>query len=124
MAGRAGTPRFGIYKSDVSGQVDDNGQNVVKEQSDDNFFTEQHFLYNPSQRSRDMGDSRGEDPQRGYNSDTRIYAAQCNHDGFQGGDAHIVVLDERKVLEDTMYSVPVVYSDDWFNNSGSDERSA
>src|SRR5579863_2869830 len=123
MSGRPGTPRFGEYSQVVSGKPGPDGTNTVCEQSG-NDFTEQHFLYDPDQQSRDMGGTLGGDPRPGYSSDPRIYNAPSNHDGFMGGQDHINQLDERKVLEETMWAVPCVYADDWQHNFDSDERSA
>jgi len=123
MAGRAGTPRFGDYVTDITGAPGSDGQNQVHNQSGDT-FTEQHSLFNPSQQSRSMGTTLGEAPGAYYDRVPRVYNAMANHDGFMAGQDHINQLDERKVLEETVYSVPVVCADDWFDNSGSDERTA
>jgi hypothetical protein len=123
MAGKAGTPRFGEYITDISGKPGDDGINVATQQSG-NRFSEQHNLYNPAQQSRPMGTTLGGDPGESYVPGVRIYNAHCNHDGFMGGQDHINQLDEAKVLNETIFAVPYVCADDWFQNSGSDERTA
>lgn len=123
MAGKAGTPRFGEYVTDITGKPGDDGINVATQQSGER-FSEQHHLYNPARQSRPMGTSLGGEAGRAYAPGVRIYNAYCNHDGFMGGQDHINQLDEGKVLDETIGAVPVVFADEWFRDSGSDERTA
>jgi len=123
MAGRPGSVHVGKYDVDVRDKPNDNGRNNLQLQTDDTFI-EQHTLYDPSQFARDMGTTMGGAPQRGYEPDPRIYAAECNHDAFQGGDAHLLNLDEGKVICDTVFAVPVVYAGDQQKIFNSDERTA
>jgi hypothetical protein len=122
MAGRPGTPRFGAYAQPHEGKPDANGQDRLDVQADGPFI-EQHYLFNPAQRSREMGTTLGDAPGKVYQADERIYCADANHDGFVGGDLHLNSLDEKKVLDDTVYSVPIVQCDDEYRTFGSDERS-
>lgn len=122
MAGRAGTPRFGDYGGEHESKPNAQGQDTLDLQSGDG-FEEQHFLYDPTQRSRQMGTTLGDAPQKMAGYQKHQYEAMCNHDGFEGGDAHLISLDERKVLDNTIFSVDCVYADDFQHNFDSSERS-
>lgn len=123
MAGRAGTPRFGSYDPEHEGKPNSQGQNTLDLQSGET-FREQHFLYDPTQQAREMGTTLGQAPGDMAGYQHHLYEAMCNHDGFEGGDSHLVSLDERKVLESTVYTAPCVYADDNYKTFSSDERTA
>jgi hypothetical protein len=74
--------------------------------------TELHFAYNPAQKSRDMGSTRGGDPGKEYVHTSRQPDYMSNHDGYAGGDMHLMNLDERKVLNNTIYATHCEYSSD------------
>lgn len=124
MAGRPGTPRFGMYNDDHRHKPDASGVNEVATQADDVTFKEQHYLFNPSQQSRAMGTTLGDPPGDYYEPDGLDYCAPANHDGFMGGDAHLESLDEKKVMDRLVYSVPLVCADDNYKTFSSDERTA
>lgn len=108
MAGRPGTARFGRYLQDHESKPNASGENKVDSQNDGDRFVEQHFLYNPSQKSRDVGSP----PAKYYDQGSQEYCAPANHDGFDGGDGHISNLDERKVLDLTIYSTAIECADE------------
>lgn len=112
MAGKAGTPRFGMNPSvHPDEEVGPNGMGKLKT-SMDGPWTETHFAYNPAQRSRDMGTTRGENPAQFYVKSVREVDYMSNHDGYVGGDMHLMSLDERKVLSNTIYSTKCEYAGD------------
>jgi len=111
MAGKAGTPRFGMNPDEHPGKTSVNGVSKVNLPFDGD-YTEIHFAYNPAQKSRDMGTTRGGDPGKNYMLDRREPDYMSNHDGYAGGDIHLMNLDERKVLQNTIYSVKCEYTDD------------
>lgn len=123
MAGRPGTPRVGEYRSSHESKPDASGESVLDLQNFEK-FREQHFLYDPSQAARPSGTTLGGKPGDMAGYQKRMYEAPSNHDGFEGGDSHLVVLDERKVLENHIYSVRCEYADDEQRIWSSDERSA
>jgi hypothetical protein len=49
---------------------------------------------------------------RGYTPQKNLYDPYCNYDGYEAGNTTIVALDEYKVLENTVFAVPVVYAED------------
>lgn len=122
MAGKPGTPRFGSYGNDHESKPNANGQNKVDSQADGSYFTEQHYLYNPAQQSRNVGQA----PAKYYDEQKQQYDAPCNHDGFEGGDIHLVNMDERKVLDLTIFSQKIECADDEGYNApfGGTEASA
>jgi len=71
-------------------------------------FLETHFLYNPAQMARPVGG----DPGDYYDREKQQYEAPSNHDGFTGGDAHVMNLDERKVLDNYIYNVKIECADE------------
>jgi len=89
----------------------------MKLQKDGGTFTEYHFSYNPSQKSRAMGTTRGADP--GKDNETVEHQANymCNHDGYMGGLNTISNLDERKVLENHIYSVECEWADPGYSET-------
>lgn len=123
MAGKPGTVRYGDYGDEHRSKPDAHGRDQLMMQ-DDGPFIEQHYLYDPTQRSREMGSTLGDKPGDMAGYQHRMYEAPSNHDGFEGGDAHLSNLDERKVLDTTIFSVPCVYADDFQRNFDSDERTA
>lgn len=84
-----------------------NGQNKLDMQTDGPFI-EQHQLYNPAQKSRDVGQS----PAKYYTPENNQYEAPCNHDSYEGGDAHLSNLDEQKVLRNTVFAIKIECADD------------
>lgn len=116
MAGRAGTPRFGVNPDEHPGKTSNNGVSKANLPIDGP-LTELHFAYNPVQKSRDMGTTRGGDPGLGYAKDKRDFDYMSNHDGYAGGDIHLMNLDERKVLQNTLYSVPCDHAYDSENGT-------
>lgn len=124
MAGKPGTARFGDYGGEHESKPDTSGRDRLTLQANGEAFVEQHFLYNPTQRSRVMGSTLGDAPGSMAGYTKRMYEAPCNHDGFEGGDARLINLDERKVLDTTIYSQHCVYADDFQRNFDSDERTA
>lgn len=111
MAGHAGTARFGEYSDDHNGKPDVHGQNKVMTTSDEITYTEQHYLYNPAEMGRDVSTPPGQAPGKYYIHLPQQYDAPSNHDGLSGGDVHLTVLDERKVLENTIYSTKIECAD-------------
>lgn len=49
---------------------------------------------------------------KGYTPEKVLYDAYCNYDGYEAGSKFIIALDEYKVLENTVYGVPVEYAED------------
>jgi len=120
MPGRPGTPRFGVPKDLHTAKPDVNGRDVLPLQVADDHFNEQHQLLNPAQLSR----TPPAPPGKAYVVEDNQYEAPCNHDDYEGGDAHISQLDEFKVLRNTVLSVKVKFSDDMQHIHGSDEATA
>ena len=119
MPGYPGTPRFGDYDQKHKMMTNAEGDSVIALQ-DDGDFDEIHFIYNNGQKARDVGSTPG----REYDKKERQYDAPANHDGWFGGDAHLVNLDERKVLENYIYNVKIKSADEEQNISQGDEASA
>lgn len=111
MAGRPGTARFGVNPEIHEGKTNDSGISKVGLPIDGP-WTETHFMYNPGQVSRDMGSTRGSDPQEKWIQVPRQSDYFCNHDGYIGGDVHLMNLDERKVFETGLYSIDCEYAED------------
>jgi len=61
-------------------------------------------------------DSNASNPNRripkGYTPEINQYDAYCNYDGYEAGSKFIIALDEYKVLENTVFSVPIKYAED------------
>lgn len=111
MAGTPGTPRFGLPVDQTPDHTDSVGVSHMNLQKNGGTFTEYHFMYNPAQKSRAMGTTRGADPGHD-NADVEHQSNyMCNHDGFMGGTTTIMNLDERKVLENTMYAIDCEWAD-------------
>lgn len=108
MAGRAGTPRFGLNPDIHPGATSANGVSKVITPYDGP-ITETHFAYNPAEQARPMGSTRGGDPGKDYVKDKREFDYMSNHDGYIGGDLHLMNLDERKVLAQSVFGVPCEY---------------
>lgn len=111
MAGTPGTPRFGVNTDMTPDHTDSSGSSTMTLPKNGNKWTETHFMYNPAQKSRSMGTTRGGDP--GHDN---VYVEHqcnymCNHDGFAGGSNIVLNLDERKVLENTIYSIDCEWAD-------------
>jgi hypothetical protein len=124
MAGKPGTPRYGRYPNYHDGKPAADGTNTLTLQSEDSEYLEQHFLYDPSQRAREMGTTLGQAPQKMAGYQHRLYEAPANHDAFEGGDAHLSNVDERKALDNTIFSIKCEYADDQQHNWSSSERTA
>lgn len=110
MAGTPGTARFGANPYIYPDHTNDSGISHVNTPMDGP-WTETHFVYNPGQKSRPMGTTRGGNPGQSYQHVEHQSNYMCNHDGYIGGDMHLMNLDERKVLTNKLYSVPCEYSD-------------
>ncbi len=110
MAGQAGTARFGVNPDIHNGKTSDGGVSTVDMQSGKS-WTEIHFAYNPAQRSREMGTTRGADPGHDNVDVPRQADYMSNHDGYLGGNKTLANLDERKVLTNSIYSVNCEWAD-------------
>lgn len=110
MSGHAGTPRFGmnpdIHPDDSAGT---DGMGTIQTPVDGP-WKETHFEYNPAQVSRPMGTTRGGDPGKDFVRAPHQADYMSNHDGYIAGDMHLMNLDERKVLENTIYSTNCEYA--------------
>lgn len=115
MAGKAGTVRFGVNPDIHIDGVGPNGIGYLKTPIDGP-WTETHFSYNPATYSRDMGSTRGGDPGKDFVHTDRQVDYMSNHDSYLGGDAHLMSLDERKALNNTIYSVKCEY--EWNSSNG------
>src|SRR3954467_14469918 len=105
MAGTPGTPRFGTNADQTPTSTGADGTSTLTLPKSGNKWTETHFLYNPAQKSRVMGTTRGDDPGHDNTDVEHQSNYMCNHDGFMGGTATLMSLDERKVLDNKIYSV-------------------
>lgn len=122
MAGKAGTVRFGMNPDEHPGTTSVDGVSKVNLPYD-GMYTEVHFAYNPAQKSREMGSTRGADPGTDYVLDRREADYMSNHDGYAGGDIHLMNLDERKTLQNTLYSVKCEYASDSDNGTAPHQTS-
>lgn len=111
MAGTPGTPRFGVNPNPHSGSASANGSSTDQLQ-DGMTWKEVHFAYNPGQVSREMGTTQGAEPKQQWQMVDHMTDYMCNHDGYDGGSPIILQLDERKVLENRIYSIMCEYDDD------------
>jgi hypothetical protein len=118
MTGTPGTARFGINPDQTPDHTNASGVSHLTLQKSGGTFTESHFLYNPAQKSRAMGTTRGADP--GHDNTDVVHQANymCNHDGFAGGSNIVLNLDERKILDNTVYAIGCEWAD-----PGTDETS-
>lgn len=110
MSGKPGTVRFGM-NPDEHGKTNSSGVSKVSLPKSGGEWTEVHFAYNPAQKSRSMGTTRGGDPGQEFTEDDREPDYMCNHDGYAGGSTVVINLDERKVLQNTIYAVECEYTD-------------
>ena len=111
MAGTPGTPRFGINPDMTPDHTDASGTSHMRLPKNGNMWTETHFAYNPAQKSRSMGTTRGGNPQHDFVYEEHQSNYMCNHDGYAGGSNIVLNLDERKVLHNTIYSVDCEWAD-------------
>lgn len=111
MAGTPGTPRFGMPADQTPDHTNASGLSHATLQKSGGTFTEIHFQYNPAQKSRAMGSTRGADPGHDNEYEEHQSNYMCNHDGFLGGTTTIMNLDERKVLHNTIYSIDCEWAD-------------
>ena len=118
MAGTPGTPRFGVNKDQTPTKTADDGTSTMLLPKKGNEWTETHLLYNPAQKSRAMGSTRGSDPGHDNTDVEHQCNYMCNHDGFMGGSTILMNLDEQKVLWNTIYAVGCEWAD-----PGTDETS-
>src|SRR3954462_2263862 len=118
MAGTPGTPRFGTNADQTPTSTGADGTSTLTLPKRGNKWTETHFLYNPAQKSRVMGTTRGDDPGHDNTDVEHQSNYMCNHVGFLGGTATLMSLDERKVLDNKISSVECEWAD-----PGSDETS-
>jgi hypothetical protein len=110
MPGKAGTVRFGINPPVHEEKASADGVSRVDLQIDGP-WQELHYAYNPSQYSRPMGSTRGADPGKD-NADVKRQADyMSNHDGYLAGDIHLLNNDERKILDNHIYSVNCEWAD-------------
>lgn len=116
MSGKAGTVRFGVNPDIHPDEASANGIGSVNTPIDGP-WSETHFTYNPSQRSRDMGSTRGSNPGKDYVREDRNSDYMSNHDGYIGGDLHLMNNDERKILERTMWSIHCEWADRGYDES-------
>lgn len=118
MSGHAGTPRFGVNPSihPGNGHADENGMGKI-DMPIDGPVIETHFAYNPGQASRPMGTTRGGDPGKDYTKTEHQADYMSNHDGYVAGDLHVMNLDERKVLENTLYSIHCEWADPGYDDT-------
>jgi hypothetical protein len=120
MSAHPGTARFGVnttihpdkYKAGVDGM----GKIITPE---DGPVVETHFVYNPAQASRPMGTTRGGDPGKDFDKQHRQADYMANHDGYVAGDLHLMSLDERKVVQNTIYSVGCEWADPGYDDTSS-----
>ena len=117
MAGTPGTPRFGINADQTPTNTSANGTSTLTLPKNGNMWTETHFMYNPAQRSREMGTTRGGNPghDNAYVEHQSNY--MCNHDGFMGGSNIVMNLDERKVLDNSIYAIGCEWADPGTNET-------
>lgn len=119
MAGKAGTPRFGVNKNIHPDQhAGPDGMGTINTPIDGPVI-ETHFAYNPGQLSRSMGTTRGADPGKDFTVTYRQADYMSNHDGYIAGDLHLMTLDERKVLDNTIYSIKCHWSDPGYEGTDS-----
>lgn len=111
MAGTPGTPRFGMLPDQTPDHTSTSGVSHLTLPKNGNTYTEYHFAYNPAQRSRAMGTTRGANPAHDFVNEEHQANYMCNHDGFMGGSNIVVNMDERKVLHNTIYSVTCEWAD-------------
>lgn len=111
MAGTPGTPRFGVPADQTPDHTNPSGTSHMNLQKSGGTFTEIHFQYNPAQKSRPMGTTRGGNP--GHDNVYVEHQANymCNHDGYMGGTTTVMNLDEHKVLTNTIYSIECEWAD-------------
>ena len=123
MPGHPGTPRYG---TPFDNHVNKTGADGTSELSTpvDGPFRESHFLYNPAEKARDMGSTPGDAPGKVFVHRKQQYEAVANHDGYDGGDLHLLQMDERKVLNDCIQNVNIEVAEDQFQTFSSDERAA
>lgn len=118
MSGSPGTPRFGDYSNKHKKKTTSQGDSSIALQ-DDGDFDEIHYSYNPDQQASAVGAPR----KKYFQTVERQYDAPSNHDGWFGGDAHLINVDERKVLDNYLYSQKITCADDEQTISGSRENS-
>lgn len=116
MAGKAGTPRFGINPDSHAPGDRKSGPNGITHDTlpDGTNLREVHYAYNPAFHSRDVDQA----PARCYVEEDRQPEYMSNHDGYVGGNVHNIEMDERKVLDNTINSVKVKYEADQQKISG------
>lgn len=105
MAGTPGTARFGINPDITPDHTTTDGVSHLTLPKNGNTWTETHFAYNPAQRSREMGTTRGANPGKDNADVTHQPMYMSNHDGYIGGNNIVMNLDERKVLDNKIYSI-------------------
>lgn len=118
MTGTPGTARFGILPDQTPDHTNSNAVSHLTLQKSGGNFTEYHFAYNPAQRSREMGTTRGSNPGHDNVYEEHQCNYMCNHDSFMGGNTTVMNMDERKVLHNTIYSIGCEWAD-----PGTDETS-
>lgn len=116
MSGKAGTVRFGSNPDIHPDKASADGISKMDTQIGDK-WTEIHFAYNPSQKSRSMSSTRGGDPGKDNENEIRQADYMSNHDGYLGGSNILSNLDERKVLNDTIYAINCKWADPGYDET-------
>lgn len=117
MTGTPGTARFGINQDITPDETSANGVSHLTLPKNGNIWTETHFMYNPSQHSREMATTRGGNPGKVGDEIKHQSNYMCNHDGFAGGSNIVMNLDERKVLDNTIYSYHCEWADPGYDDT-------
>lgn len=117
MAGTPGTARFGVNPDVTPDKTNAQGISHLTLPKSGGVFTETHFLYNPVQRSREMGSTEGAEPGQMWDHVEHQANYMCNHDTFFGGNNVVINMDERKVLTNTIYSIACEYDEKSPNGS-------
>lgn len=125
MAGQPGTPRFGVNPTIHNKKTDKSGMSQIKVNETGESMDETHYAYNPEMGGRAMGSTIGDAPCKCYQVVDRQADYYCEHDGYIGGNARLMNIDERKALDNYIMSQNVVFAEDEVGQTyNSDERSA
>lgn len=121
MSGIPGTPHFGDFPD-----VQKKDKTILQsgDMGEPDAFFKIHQNFDNSQKGREMGSTLGEAPKCGWEPHNRERAYMCNHDGFSGGNSRNLNMDEKKVLQNTIFSTNFEYDYDVQRIHGSDERTA
>lgn len=119
MAGRPGSARFGTNPPIHTDKTNEAGISHVEINEQGETQVETHYMYNENLGGRRMGSTQGDAPESCYDCQDRQADYMCNHDGFIAGNARLMNLDERKVLDNKIASVAYKCADDMQDISGS-----